>query len=457
MNTLTLTLAAAAAAAAITATALLRRVCVALLCLALGGHVAAAAPAGVGEVAFAIGAAHAIDPQGASQPLRRGTALFEGQRVETGENGHVHIRFIDGASVAVRPQSRLLIQQYHYNAANPADNRVRFVLEQGEARAITGKAGEAAKDRFRLNTPIAAIGIKGTDFIVQVTPADTRVFVLGGAVVMAPLDATCLAETLGACGGARARELSAQMADQFLRLSAQHPLPEVHVVEHRPGASGRLAALEKAEPLTPSPSVDPQMQVAVAGARADALTAGAAAPAPLAAGTHIVPGMEALVPRLWWGRWPGYEDPAVPQSAYAFQRNVPGRELAAGAGIFGMLRDNPIVFTLPGGSADFNLARSEAYLVQGALLTPVAVSGGSLAINFDAGRFTTSLGVAGQQIGASGRLQGDGRFIGVSPAGTTIFGATASGGGQAGYAFQHNLAPGSFLSGATLWSRDPRP
>lgn len=425
----------------------LRAIC-AVFVLALADLAVAADPAGVGEVAFVIGTAQAVDPQGAAEPLRRGTPLFQGQRVETGANGHVHIRFVDGASVAVRPQSRLLIQDYHYDPARPADNRVRFMLEHGEARAITGKAGEAAKDRFRLNTPIAAIGIKGTDFIVRVTPADTRVFVLGGAIVMAPFDATCLAEAFGSCDSARARELSAQMSDRFLRLSAQHPLPEFQVIEHRPEPVGRAAPLERTERL--AASAEPQMQVAVAGARVD--RAVDVPPADIAAGPHIVPGMESIVPRLWWGRWPGYEDPAAPQSAYAYQRAQPGREFAAGSGIFGLVREDPVIFTLPGGSASFNLARSEAYLVEGLRLTPVAVSGGSLAINFDAGRFTTSLGVAGLQLNADGTFYSDGRFI--SSAGpTSIFGAAASGGGQAGYAFRHGLAPDRFISGATLWSR----
>ena len=37
-------------------------------------------------------------------------------------------------------------------------------------RSITGQWGEAARDRFRLNTPIAAIGVRGTDFIVEQKP-----------------------------------------------------------------------------------------------------------------------------------------------------------------------------------------------------------------------------------------------------------------------------------------------
>ena len=429
-----------------------RWICAGILGFAFGNFAVAAESARIGEVAFAIGVAHVTNVQGATVVLRRGTALFEGQRIETGENGHVHIRFIDGASVAVRPESRLLIQEYHYDAARPADNRVRFLLEQGEARSITGKAGEAAKDRFRLNTPIAAIGIKGTDFIVQVTPAETRVFVQSGAIVMAPLNGSCRAESLGACSGEHARELSAQMAGHFLRLSAQNPLPELLVIEHRSGSARANNPMDKGERFA---APDPQAQVALASERADglAVTTATAPPIAIATGPHIVPGMENVVPRLWWGRFPGYDDPAVPQSSYTNQLNVPGREFGAGNSVFGMLRENATVFIMPRGTADFNLASYEAYLVNGLQLTPVAVSGASLSINFDAGRFTTSLGVAGQQLNASGSFGGDGRFLSTPGSATSVFGAVVSGGGQAGYTFQHDLSPGRVLSGATLWSR----
>lgn len=42
---------------------------------------------------------------------------------------------------------------------------VRFKLETGVARAISGTAAESAKDRFRLNTPLVAIGVRGTDLL----------------------------------------------------------------------------------------------------------------------------------------------------------------------------------------------------------------------------------------------------------------------------------------------------
>ena len=47
-------------------------------------------------------------------------------------------------------------------------------------RSVTGQWGEASRDRFRLNTPIAAIGVKGTDFVVKVENGKTFASVLSG-------------------------------------------------------------------------------------------------------------------------------------------------------------------------------------------------------------------------------------------------------------------------------------
>ncbi|HRD85646.1 MAG TPA: FecR domain-containing protein, partial [Rubrivivax sp.] len=65
--------------------------------------------------------------------------------------------------------------------------------------------------RFRLNTPLAAIGVRGTDFIVQTTDQGVRATVADGAIVVGALGGACSAAGLGPCTGAAARELSADM------------------------------------------------------------------------------------------------------------------------------------------------------------------------------------------------------------------------------------------------------
>ena len=198
-----------------------------LLVFFLSGSVALAADTPVGEVSFLIGSARIAAGPDSPRDLVRGAKVSAGQVIETGDNGHVHLRFVDDGTVAIRPQSRLRIEDFHYDPANPRENRIKFSLEQGTLRSITGRAGEAAKDRYRLNTPIAAIGIKGTDFIVQVVNDTTRVAVNSGAIVLAPLGEGCPANALGACSSSGARELSAAMTGRYLELKARYSVPEI--------------------------------------------------------------------------------------------------------------------------------------------------------------------------------------------------------------------------------------
>jgi len=176
--------------------------------------VAAAEP--VGKVLFAIGDARlAAD----GTRIKKDDTIAAGQVVVTGSNGHVHLRFVDDAFVSVRPNSRLQVEQYVYDEREPKNNRVRFSLSQGVARLITGKAGQSAKDNFRLNTPVAAIGIRGTDFLVQAQDAVTRVAVQQGAILVAPFSENCARDALGPCGGGLSSQLTGSLTGRYLEIA----------------------------------------------------------------------------------------------------------------------------------------------------------------------------------------------------------------------------------------------
>jgi len=67
----------------------------------------------------------------------------------------------------------------------PENNKVEFDLLQGSVRSITGKAGQANKENYRLNTPVVAIGIRGTDYLVQTDQKQSFAALYSGAIVMA--------------------------------------------------------------------------------------------------------------------------------------------------------------------------------------------------------------------------------------------------------------------------------
>ncbi|MYI02088.1 MAG: FecR domain-containing protein, partial [Gammaproteobacteria bacterium] len=159
-----------------------------------------------------------------------GTQIGAGDFVQTEPNGHVHIRFIDNALVSVRPDSRLEIVRYEYNRANPSLSMVKFSLEEGVTRSISGDAASTARERFRLNTPIAAIGVRGTDFVVSATQDSVRALVNEGTIVLAPYSAECTAEAFGPCA-VNAVELSGN-SEQMLGFDIGSPAPEVLPAVH---------------------------------------------------------------------------------------------------------------------------------------------------------------------------------------------------------------------------------
>ena len=178
-----------------------------------------------GKITLTVGQATITSASGAVTAAQRGDAISVGDRIETTLNGHVHVRFFDGALVSVRPDSELLVEEYRYDAAAADRSQVKFKLFRGTARAISGAAAEGAREHFRLNTPLVAIGIRGTDFVVHSDSNLTTAAVSYGAIVMAPFGEGCKAQGLGPCATASARLLSADMSGMLAeyRNGLSHP------------------------------------------------------------------------------------------------------------------------------------------------------------------------------------------------------------------------------------------
>lgn len=126
----------------------------------------------VGEATLVIGQAQIVALARSRKPVERGPLVRVGDAIQTQIGGHVHLRFVDGGRVSVRPSSRLQIENYAHSEQQPQLSAIKFRLDEGVVRSITGSWGEA-RERFRLNTPLAAIGVKGTDFIVRATSDTT--------------------------------------------------------------------------------------------------------------------------------------------------------------------------------------------------------------------------------------------------------------------------------------------
>ncbi len=419
-----------------------------------------------GSVSFVIGDANVVVEAGKTRPLLRGDNVDAGQVVVTGSNGHVHLRMVDGAFVSVRPASRLRIEEYHYDAVEPGKSRIKFSLEQGVARSITGRAGEAAKEIYRLNTPLAAIGIRGTDFVVQADNNVTRVVVQSGAIVMSPLNADCLVSALGPCNSATTRVLTAAMRDAYLELRNRNGVPLLIPAEKALDSPNVLSPPRPEEPRAgadkgkPGSSSSTYATDAAKVAAVDNLKnqAEAITPPVVVPPTDVKPPVE-IPSKIWWGRWNNVT--ALADRPTVASQISADREITFANSVFGLLRDAGDAVVPNSGVAKFQLADSEAYLMTGDKVAFAAakIKDPSLTVDFGNRRYDTSLtvtsnGISPVGIQSSGAITSQGVFVaGSNSANTEVLGTLSRNGDQAGYLFQRDLLNGTSVIGATRWTR----
>ena len=177
-----------------------------------------AAPAPVGRIALSVGDAKRIDIEGRVAPLRLGTLISEGDRIITGGDAVAIIVFVDEARLSMRADSELLVKQYKVDPTG-VDTHLDFELVRGGIRQISGQAARLRPERYRLNTPIASIGVRGTDFLAKTSADAVETFVQEGKIVILSNFSACMGlAQIGTC--APLADISATDSARYLRVLA---------------------------------------------------------------------------------------------------------------------------------------------------------------------------------------------------------------------------------------------
>lgn len=125
-----------------------------------------AAPAA--RVEFAVGDPLLARPGGVAAPLVKGAAVNSGDTVITNK-GRVQLRFSDGAYVSLQPGSEFRVDDYRFEGRTDGSERGVFSLLKGGLRTITGLVGRTNKKAYQVNTSVATIGIRGTEYTIAYT------------------------------------------------------------------------------------------------------------------------------------------------------------------------------------------------------------------------------------------------------------------------------------------------
>lgn len=401
------------------------------------GHwatVSAAEATPIAHATLVAGAAWRITPEGTRHRLQENAPLYPGDTVETQSGALLHLTFIDNARLAVKPETRLTIR--HYETA-PGTERIELLLKRGAIRQLTGEAAHRAPQRYRLATPIAAIGVRGTDFAVKTSQRETQTLLFAGAIVAAPL---ALCSETHAC--AAAVEITpAQPAWRITAEGAIQPLTPAELNSLRPELSRAPAApASTATANTPAENVTEALAIATP----------AAPPAP----SDNLP-----AERLVWGRWFAATDPTLAAPLYA-ELQAAGLAPVVANARYVLMRETAADATLAPtltGTAKMNLTTATATLTRGLWSEPAQLGNAHLTLDFTNRRFDTAAtlshpAVGAHTVAASGELTANGLF-GAATSTDRVLGAVTTDGRTAGVLFERQLPNATRLEGLTTWQR----
>lgn len=423
-----------------------KRWVVKVLALSISGSTLPVFAVDMAQVVFVSGGVQ-LERSAQSTDLSQGSNVAVGDVIRTSAKGHVYLKTVDNGFISLRPDSELRVDVYDFDPAQPAQARIKLTLIKGTLRSVSGEGAQAAKHQYRLNTPVAAIGVRGTDYTAVTTATQTLASVQQGGIAVAPLSEQCLAASFGPCAQG-VLDLYASDAGKVLQVTPGQVQSLLKNERNNPDSLNAPLAPEnsKAAPVQ-SKATDDAVVLAQAVRQKE---------------TIIAPAVAVNAPSQFdWGRWSALAQ--LPANTDYSQMQAKGQVVALNQHYF-LAQNTPLTQLPQAGKYGFALAQAEAYFIQQGVATAATVNDAKLTIDFAQKRFDTSLALASanQQttISASGGLLANGSLgadrVYESPNRSPIQleGSVAGAGAtQAAYVFYQQLEPGLQVSGATRWAR----
>lgn len=127
---------------------------------------AAAQASDVGQIKSVRGTVH-VERGGKQLAASPGMNVQQSDTLVTGADGAVGVTFLDNSLVSLGPGSRLGIDHYSFDSTTHA-GRFDASLNKGTLAVISGKMVKQSPDAMRVRTPTSVMGVRGTEFAVQV-------------------------------------------------------------------------------------------------------------------------------------------------------------------------------------------------------------------------------------------------------------------------------------------------
>lgn len=120
----------------------------------------------VGQIKIAKGAVH-VERDGQRLAATVGMPIRQSDTVVTGADGSAGITFTDNSLLSAGPNSVLVVDRYTFDRTTHAGH-FDASLKKGTLAVVSGKLVKQTPGAMRVRTPAAIMGVRGTDFVVQV-------------------------------------------------------------------------------------------------------------------------------------------------------------------------------------------------------------------------------------------------------------------------------------------------
>lgn len=122
----------------------------------------------IGNIESLEGEVWAIRADGERVQLELGDEVYQGDILESGAEGNVGVLLADETTFAMGPEGRMVLDEMVYDPATQ-EGSVSMSVLQGVFTFVSGQVAKTDPDAMTLDTPVATIGIRGTQVGLDLT------------------------------------------------------------------------------------------------------------------------------------------------------------------------------------------------------------------------------------------------------------------------------------------------
>lgn len=172
------------------------------------------------------------DLESEKSPLRTGERVQIGDRILTGADGRVRLRFSELSEIFVSPNSGVVVEEALLEKRDgPPKRTIILDLKQGRLRSRVQGRYNDGESRFQIKTRSAVAGVRGTDFVVSFHPGQqewkTEVHTISGEVCFGR-DPECEKPFVNSGAAAPSSKAAFVGARSYAAFVTQAPPPDAH-------------------------------------------------------------------------------------------------------------------------------------------------------------------------------------------------------------------------------------